>query len=453
MAHTEGAGGPDTSDVQPDGKDLGPSTLVTVLDLLENFLGQAPNEAAVKTLSRGQIEELGDHVRSYSAVTAGAPAPEETTYPGGWLAGNWHQQLLRGDLNLALLYYPRLLVHDPLAEFFFRDWDAVPDGRPLTGRNGMQISGGPSMWARSNSYIDLRDDLDAVRGQLAAIVGYITDLRPLLQAEAVIMRAQWPTILHRAQALQTSLRKDVRSPEMHEAVLSAAAEGDPLPRWDTLRGMGVVPEGGFTPQDEPWQPQHEFFHLAKTLAIADAASATYAPATEGELTLLRAKARQLRSLTSGALQPVELLSEVARVLVPDLQLTAQTAVAIRQSEDSFEDWRAGLRRLARESRDDSPAELRERVQDQLQPVVRRVEKAISRSSIASTALKEQSASTMITTAVGAASAAATTGKPVVAAVSGVASGVLAWIWKAYRPPSLGGSDKIVASLIRARSAP
>jgi hypothetical protein len=88
----------------------------------------------------------------------------------------------------------------------------------------------------------------------------------------------------------------------------------------------------------------------------------------------------------GARQPVELLSEVARVLVPDLQLTAKTAVAIRQSEDAFEDWRAELRRLAREGRDDSPAELRERVQDQLQPVVRRVEKAISRSSIASRAL-------------------------------------------------------------------
>lgn len=122
------------------------------------------------------------------------------------------------------------------------------------------------------------------------------------------------------------------------------------------------------------------------------------------------------------------------MLVPDLQLTAKTAVAIRQSEDAFEDWRAELRRLAREGRDDSPAELRERVQDQLQPVVRRVEKAISRSSIASRALKEQSASTMITTAVGAASAAATTGMPVVAAVSGIASGVLQWIWKAYRPP-------------------
>lgn len=433
--------------------DQGASTVVTVLDVLENFLGQAPKEAAIVALSRGQIEELGDHVRRFSAVAAGEPAPEATTYPGGWLAGNWHQQLFRGDLNLALLYYPRLLVHDPLAEFFFQEWDAVPEGRTLTGRNGMQISGGPSMWARPNSYIDLGDDLDAIRRQLAGIVGYITDLRPLLKAEAVIMRAQWPTILHRAQELRTSVRNDVRSTPMNDAVIGAAAEGDPLPTWDTIRGMGVVPVGGLVPRDEPWQRQYEFFYLAKTLAIADAARATYAPATEGELTLLRAKARQLGSLTLGSRQPVDLLSEVARVLVPDLQLTAKTAVAMRQSEDAFEDWRTELRRLAREGRDDSPAELRERVQDQLQPVVRRVEKAISRSSIAGKALKEQSASTIITTAVGAAAAVATTGKPAVAAVSGIASGVLHWIWKAYRPPALGGSDNVVASLIRARSSP
>ncbi len=35
------------------------------------------------------------------------------------------------------VYYPRLFVHDSLADFFFRDWDSVPPTRPTAAHGGM----------------------------------------------------------------------------------------------------------------------------------------------------------------------------------------------------------------------------------------------------------------------------------------------------------------------------
>lgn len=245
----------------------------------------------------------------------------------------------------------------------------------------------------------------------------------------------------------TSVRHDVRSREMQSAVAGAAAAGDPVPTWDNIRGLNVLPVGGLRASDEPWQWQHEFFYLAKTLAVADAAGATYVPPTDGDLAVLRVKAAQAQRAVVGDRQPLELLAEVARVLVPDLQLDARTAVAMRTSEEAFDDWHRGLRSLAR-AMDNTTEELRGRVEDELLPKVRRVERAIDRSAIARRALQDQAATTLITgaVAVGAAGVAGT--NPWIGGAAAAASGAIQWAWKAYRPPSLGGEDAVLASLIR-----
>ncbi len=428
-----------------------PAHTVTVLDVIENFFGDTPTRAAVFALSRTDIEQLGDLLLHSSDVSAVTPAPAGLTYPGGWLAGNWAQQLLRGDLNLALLYYPRLLVHDPLADFFFRDWDAIPPTRVLQAANGgSAITTGPGLWAKAAAYESMKDDLQAVRGYLTAMIEYLLELAPLLRSEVLVARAQWPTILARKQMLLASVRHDVRAKEMQEVAVPASNSSDPLPTWDTIRGLNVTPTGGFRRSDEPWRWQNEYFYLAKTLAVADAAGATYAPGSESELALLRAKSTQLK-VKIDARQPLELLREVARVLLPDLQLDAKTAVALRESEDAFDDWRRQLRSLARAGASSGPEDhLRERVEDELIPSVRRVEAAVSRSTALKKALKEQRAATVITGGVNLAATSMTGASPLV--VGGVAAvgGVLQWLWKAYRPASLGGADQILASLLRHR---
>ncbi len=343
-----------------------------------------------------------------------------------------------------------LLRQPHRADFFFRDWDAIPPTRVLHAADGgMEITTGPGLWAKAAAYESMKDDLEAVRGQLAVMIEYLLELAPLLRSEVLVARAQWPTIVARKQMLLASVRHDVRSAAMRDVAATAASSGDPLPSWDNIRGLNVTPSVGLRRSDEPWKWQNEYFYLAKTLAVADAAGGVYAPGSDSELALLRAKALQIKGQFD-ARQPLELLREVARVLLPDLQLDAKTAVALRESEDAFDDWRRQLRALARTSSADGPEELRERVEDELIPAVRRVEAAVSRSAALKKALKEQSAATIITGGLTLAATPLTGAHPLV--VGGVAAGggVLQWLWKAYRPPSLGGADQVLASLVRHR---
>jgi hypothetical protein len=447
-ASTRSWGGADTAIVPPSSQEQPVSPPATVLDVLEGFFGAIPGEAAVRALNHREIDELGHLVLQSAAVTAAAPAPTGTVYPGGWLAGNWHEQLFRGDLTLALLYYPRLLVHDPLADFFFSDFASLPAGRPLRERHGrMTVSAGPAIWAPAVSYAGMRSNLDTLRDYLARVINFLLDVAPLLRSSVLITRSQWPTILHRSQALMTAVRHDVRSSDMQAVVADALAAGDPVPSWDTIRGLNVLPSSGLRDSDEPWRFQHEFFYLGKTLAIADAAGAKFVPPTESELKLLRIKANQAGRAAVLGRQPLEMLAEVARVLVPDFQLDARTAVAMRTSEDAFDDWHRGLRSLARGG--EAPIEeLRERVEDELLPQVRRLRLATDHSTTMRQALKDTTATTVISGAVAAGAAGLASGDPVIGAAAAAVSGVLQWAWKAYRPPSLGGADAVMASLIR-----
>lgn len=257
-----------------------------------------------------------------AAAQATAQVPKGAVYPGGWLAGNWHEQLFRGELTLALLYYPALLVHDPLADFFFRDYGSLPPTRELRERrNRMTISGGPAVWGQAVSYEGMRSNPDAVLDYLVKVITFLVDAAPLLRSSALITRSQWPTILDRSQALMTSVRNDVRSREMQSAVAGAAAAGDPVPTWDNIRGLNVLPVGGLRASDEPWQWQHEFFYLAKTLAVADAVGATYAPPTNGDLAVLRVKVAQAQRAVVGDRQPRELLAEVLACSYPTFSWT------------------------------------------------------------------------------------------------------------------------------------
>lgn len=158
---------------------------VTVLDVLEGFFGGTPDEAAVRALDQHEIEELGDLAVQSAAAQAAAQVPKGAVYPGGWLAGNWHEQPFRGELSLALLYYPALLVHDPLADFFFRDYGSLPPTRELREkRNRMTISGGPAMWGQAVAYEGMRSNLDAVRDHLVKVIAFLVDAAPLLRCSA-----------------------------------------------------------------------------------------------------------------------------------------------------------------------------------------------------------------------------------------------------------------------------
>jgi hypothetical protein len=438
--------------MRPDGID--PHHRVTVLDVLENFFGETPTRAAVESLSIQSIDELGQHILQSAAITLHASTPDQTYYPGGFLAGHWQNSFAAEHLNLALLYYPYLLVHDPLADFFFADFDRIHPTRALRSIDSpATVQGGPTVWGLHNTYARLRDEPDQARLRLAALITSIVSLAPLIREGILILRPQWPTILERQEKMFVSVGADVRSARLQRIVDQARAEGTHLPTWDFLWGGNVHTGTGVALQDIPWINQHEFYYLAKSLAVSDQAGATFVPSTEVELALLQAKADQVSLKLSKAMQPIELLREVTRVLIPDLALSTESAIAVRTSEQNFDDWRRMIRTLARSAAGHTDAEIQGLVEDQLLPIRRRLEQATRRSAVLTRALKEQSATTVITASTGGGAALVSGAHPVVSVTAALGSGALHWIWKAYRPPTFGGSDAVIAALLRTPHAP
>src|SRR4051794_4382261 len=105
--------------------------MISALDVVEGFFGGTPTEQEIRALSRSQVEELGYLAQESASSSLLEPVPAETYYPGGFLAGHWQFADIHEHLHLSLLYYPRLLVHDPLADFFFDDFDRHPKLRSL----------------------------------------------------------------------------------------------------------------------------------------------------------------------------------------------------------------------------------------------------------------------------------------------------------------------------------
>jgi hypothetical protein len=99
---------------------------VSPLDVLRNYFGELPGDRALGSLTTARMEDLGELLVESAAASLSDPVPPGTYYPGGWLAGGWNEPIFKSDLHLALLYYPRLLVHDPLSGYFFDRFEDLP---------------------------------------------------------------------------------------------------------------------------------------------------------------------------------------------------------------------------------------------------------------------------------------------------------------------------------------
>lgn len=426
---------------------------VSCLDVIENFFGDYPKREQVIKLGDSEIDELRGRIVELAESQSQEPAPEQTTYLGGTFGAFWPEPTMVSHRTLALLYYYRVLVHDPLADFFFTDFHVLPTGPVLRSRQSDVTieTAGPRSSAEAYSFEKAAEQgPEHAREELARRIELLVEAEPLLRSGAVIARSQWPAIIGRQSALATAVRHDLRNAEMQSVVQSfdPASPDDLLPLWDSMGGFRMAPES-LDPRDYDLASSNEFYYFAKTLAVADFYGAPYAPDNRAGLQLLQAKASQLRVKIGGRIMPVDLLSQVAEILVPNLDLDLKTAVRIRESEQDFDDWRRELNTIAVDAKDDSPEELRERVENTLVPQARRLEKTIASSS-ALGKLKQQASGMVITGAAGAVAAATTGGSVPAVMLSVGGAGILRWLWDVYRPTSLGGPDAIVAHLMRAR---
>ncbi|TFB56336.1 hypothetical protein [Cryobacterium tagatosivorans] len=424
----------------------GPGELLTALDVLENALGSRPTPEQLRKLTIPELDELSGLLGELSEAQCDDEIPGGASLIGGWLGGYWSEPSLRGDLGKSLLYYSNLLVLDPLADYF-DDRSRLPATRPIRVRRKEDkqfntLTSGPDMWSRNGSFGSLRDAPEEAVGRFAAIVGNLYSLEPLIRSGVVVLRSQWPILSRNSEALAASVRHDIRSKEMQSLAREPSTAGDSFAVWDNLRGGAVSFPSGVLSSDEPWETQHVFYDLAKTLAIADAAGAQHVPSTERDLELLRTKV----SSAARSTYPRAFLGEVARVAVPSFDIPIQQAVAMRESSASFEDWLDLIRRAGAA---DDAGQLRERVQDELRPAIRSVEAEIGKSTMLSL-LDKTLADVIFTGGVASIAALASGGSPIASAGAAAASGIVSWIRRAYGQRSLGGAEAVLAALVRGK---
>lgn len=421
----------------------------SVLDVIENALGERGDRVAWEKLGRAELENLRDRLLEFGEADAETPAPEGTYLMSGTFSRYWEDPLSRGELTDALLYYPHLLVLDPFADFF-ADTSVLPKTRDLrythNRRETMRISAGGDIWANADSAQGYGDDWEGIRARLSTISRNLYELESPIRSGVIVLRNQWAVMRKRRSALETSVRFDVRSERMQTTMRELHNDDATLPLWDNLRGFHITGSGRLHPADAPWEFQHFFLFLAKTLAIADSANATYAPSWPGDLRLLEAKVNS----TPAQGYPPQVLAQISRIVLPATDVGIREAANIRASSSDFADWRSHLREFARKASADNPRDLEERANDVFAPEVRRIQRELSgrKQRAAKSAVTELLLYGTISTAATAATSENMMLGAAVGSAAAVATGVVSWIRNAYRRPQLHGADAVLAALTR-----
>lgn len=416
--------------------------LVTPLDVLDDYFGELPDAGVVKSLTLSQIDDLGDRVNIAAAqMSKIKPTTDpigDLVYPGGWLGNGWRSGIFRHELNCSLLYEPRLLVHDPLAEYFFSDFSVLPEVK-LKGRSGAVSVFGARMWANHGRRVHLGDHVEAIRFDLESIFLVLKQFEPLIRSGVMVMRSQFPILEREQHALEASVRADLRSEPMVDTV--SRSGGVPLPRWDNLRGMHVTPPGGLLDPNDRAQWKPEFYYLAKSLMFSHSAGAMYAPASANELTLLETKSAEYLKGKRSFVPSQPLVEEVFRTIAPEMRLDPATAVKVRSSEEAFDAWRRELRALQRASVGVADDDMPQLVTDMLQPKVEEVRKAVLKSDVLRSHAPKNLALALIS-GIG-----ALPGGPAGAFAAAATSGVGGYLMDRFGRRQPDGSKPVIAALL------
>ncbi|PYY52600.1 hypothetical protein DEJ17_15870 [Curtobacterium sp. MCSS17_011] len=426
---------------------------MTILDALDGALGGRGTD--LRKLSIRDLDEIADLLEEFwTAQYEVAPTltASRSAFVGGWIGPFFSEPMLRRDLSDALLYYPKIMVLDPLADFFSRG-EGLPElwsvGYVRPDREINRVASGPAMWRNIGTYESIRSDRASAVRRFASIVDNLYLLEQPIRAGVIDVRSQWPIIKARSGQLETALQSDVGSAALQHYLSAADISG--LHVWDSITGLQVSMNLPVVRRDAPMQAAPMLYYLAKTLAVADGGDAQYVPTNEASLGLLRTKYNDAVVRT----HPAAMLREVARIAVPSADVALREAVAIRQSSDNFEDWRLSLQALHRTTVSDDAQTLRERVEETLLPKVHSVERELGSSSLGSS-FRKAGADVVIDGAVGAATGAIAAGSvdPGAAALLGVggaaAAGALRWLLRQYAPAPIGGDQAVLATLIKAQ---
>jgi hypothetical protein len=430
---------------------------VTILDVLQNALGGDLTAARADSLTERELENLAECVNEfYDSYELPESEGELRLYSGGWIAGNWEEHDTRQYLFTSLVYYPNVIIHDPVAEWFYprRDSLQLPPGVP-SRNNAMILQASEAGLLSGDGYYVFKSNPKRSRDRLAQILPLMSELAPLFQKGVILPVSQWQIVRAREQAILTAVRHDNRDAEL------AAAIANPVdvmpPRSDHLRGFGMTPNMGWKPgQEQRALVQDPSYFLNKTLAIADAISARYVPPAATDAALLDVKLKRLGEELKRHSIELKLAPALASAALPFLEeLDPKVLLAIRSNEEAFDSWRRELRIAVRaiqavpSSGEAFAREAREILNDALLPSAREVSRTVSTSSVLKRATKEQG----INLAIGAGTALVTS--PILhvplsvggLAVMGVSTAAR-WLYSTLFRGAPSGSRAVMAKLVK-----
>lgn len=315
--------------------------VISVLDVMENFLQGDFTAERAKTLTDPEIDDLLDHVDDYYNSWGSPPLAGLRFYSGTGVASAWLNPELRDYLYSSLLYYPSVVVHDPIARYADRRLSGLLYPPPPVMKSGWEVSASEVM-QMALSANEPRNH-DEIRNLLAVFLPVCAELAPLFRSGIVVPVAPWKITRQRQQPILTAVRHDIRDPCFVESARHPIDERPAVS--DHFRRSPIeLKLGQWKGGDTKAVAQDPSYFLNRTLAIADALSARYVPATLTDQALLEAKLQQLPSRNLDMM----VNSALASAKLPFFRnLDAAVLLRIRSNEESFEDWRSDLRHTIR----------------------------------------------------------------------------------------------------------
>lgn len=429
----------------------------TIVDVLENALDGDLTAERAEQLDLSEIEELRAVVLEFYESWVPRPPGDDVfrVHLGGWVASAADDGIARDLLQAATLYAHEVVVYDPVAAYFEPRRMLLRSFRPVEGL-GISSQASAVHIETTDGFQVEPGNADRHRSSLAIAIPQIRTLAPLIRAGVLLPVPHLKLALQRQVKIWTAVRH-LLADEEYLALVDQPVDRPAL-TWDN----GIRPQILTHPKSRADALIQQYgdaaYYLSRSIAVADAAYASYVPPSATEWAIYEQRLTRLREVL-GRRQRVDLTVAPALSLskLPYFRgLSDSDILGARDSEESFAHWRASLRMATRQigslpmAGDNFVDEAREVLSDALGQAADEVRLATSRSATLKRKIRPYGL-TMAAGAAGAAGEAALGGGSTAFAATGI-SGMLGWLADSLFPPSLSGSNAVMAHLVHDTSA-
>jgi hypothetical protein len=411
-------------------------TGATIYDVIDNFWGRDPLRK-IGRADKVTINRFSKQVnRFYDSYAVTPPAPKQLrTYQGGLVAVDFS---LAGSKQTTffnnLLYAHSTIVPDPLARWYFERYEELQK-TPAAEYCGGQASADQSEWIGwlLNSHRAFQWNLEASRDVLQFFVRGLLVIRSLVEHGIVVLVSQPHVLLDHSTEIVNRALADASDQEF---CANLAAIDEQLPLWDNVRGGIMTPSVGgqiADPKIAGWATAKEAaYYTWKNLAISESAGGRYTPENDTDFDLLsRILMRVGRTADLQSLD-LKIARAATQMRVPSLEGAAvRDIIAVREQEDSFEDFRLWLSSKLLNCSNSGGSEL---VVAELENETAKLRSRLSESAIIGEHLKRDGIRFIVTTLVGVASGSGI-GRVLPGAVAGGLAGILSSLFERDRNAS------------------